>query len=179
MSTTSSELGKPKELTFDLTFPEQLTRRDVTIEAGSTLQCVTAAYTQSDLDFLNSEFYKARQEAWDIGGELNNMAARQSAPKRWNFETNAWEKRHVAENPLKWVQKQAKYFAAKANQDAKNRQRPDPNTLSAMGRLPGLDEFVYVQKSSGIVKAASNGAVMGTWQAEPINDHQPLSYRNS
>lgn len=168
-------LGKPKELIFDLTFPEQLTRRDVTIDAGTTLQCIASVYLQSDLDYLNQEFYKARDETWKIGGELNNMAARQGAPKKWNFDTNQWEKRYVAENPLQWIQKQTKYMAAKANQDIKNRQRPDPNTLSAMGgRLPGVDEYVYIQKSSCIVKAASSanggggGAVMGTWQAEPI-----------
>jgi hypothetical protein len=184
-SSSSSELGKPKELAFDLTFPQQLQRRDVTIDAGTTLRCVTSVYTQSDLDHLNQEFYQARDEAWAIGGELNAMSARRDAPKRWNFETNQWEKRQAAENPLNWMQTQAKYWRAKAKQDAKNRQRPDPNTLSAMGRLPGLDEFVYIQKSSGIVKQAASssspngGGIMGTWQAEPIINDKPVSYRNS
>jgi hypothetical protein len=180
-SSGNEPLGKSKELTFDLTFPEPLTRRDVTIDAGSTLQCVTAVYTQTDLDYLNQEFYAARDEAWSIGGELNSMSARRDAPKRWNFETNRWEKRHDSEtNPLTWMQTQAKYWRAKAKQEDKNRQRPDPNTLSAMGRLPGLDEFVYIQKSSGIVRNKA-GAVMGTWQAEPIiTDKRPLlsRYRN-
>lgn len=168
--TTSSDTNQQQQqqLAFDLTFPEPLQRRDVSIEAGTTLQCMVRVYTQSELNRLNDEFYRARDAVWAIGEELNDQARRRSAPKRWNEATQQWEKRHTSENPLSWAKRRLDYARAKAVQDEKNRQRPDANQLSAMGRLPGLDEDMAYVARGGVVRAASNGAVMGTWYAEPM-----------
>jgi len=157
-----------QQLAFDLTVPETLARRDVTIEAGTTLQCVGRIYTQSELNRLNEAFYRARDAVWAIGEELNEKERRQGAPKKWNEATRQWEQRHSNENPLQWMKLRLDYARAKAVQDQANRQRPDANHLSAVGRLPGLDgDNVYVALG-GVVRAESNGAVMGTWYAEPM-----------
>lgn len=168
-----------RQVTFDLTFPETLQRRDVTIAAGSTISCVGTIYTARELKRLNDEFYQAREDTWAIGGELNNMMDRQGAPKKWNEETQQWEKRFANENPLNWAQKQMVYWKSKATLNAKNRQRPNLNMLSAQGYLPGCNmndeqEGVFFAKE-GVVRGP-NGAVMGKWSAEPINN-RPISYR--
>lgn len=165
---------KQRSISFSFTFPETLHRRDVTIEAGSTITCVGNVFTKTELDRLNKAFYEAREETWKIGGELNQMMARQGAPKKWNETTGRWEKRFSAENPLTWAQKQMTYLSAKAKQDEANRQRPDPNDLSAQGSLPGISDGVFCAKQ-GVVRAP-NGAIMGKWSAEPINN-LPTSYR--
>ena len=154
------------ELTFSLTFPETLARRDVTIDAGSTIQCTGRLYTQKELDQLYQAYYDARDEAWKLGGELNDMERMDGPPKKWNEETKQWEIRRKSINPLTWAQKRLAYAAAKAKQESKNNQRPDPNRLSEKGSLPGIDDSVYVAKE-GVVRAP-NGAVMGRWSMEPI-----------
>lgn len=161
---------QPHELTFDLTFPETLTRRDVTIAAGTTLQCTGTLYTQSQLHRLDQEFYQARDAVWSIGQELNDQSRRRDAPKQWNEQTQKWEQRPTLENPLSWMQHRVSYWRAKARQDEKNRQRPSANELSSVGRWPGVDDPVYIAKG-GIVRAAANGAVLGNWYAEPVVTH--------
>ena len=154
-------------LQLELTFPETLTRRDVSIPAGTTLQCIGTIYTQSELQRLDQEFYQARDAVWNIGQELNDRARRREAPKQWNEQSQKWEQRNNLENPLSWMERRLSYWKAKARQEETNRQRPSANELSSVGRLPGVDDPVYIAKG-GMVRAASNGAVMGTWYAEPI-----------
>ena len=54
-----------------------------------------------------------------------------------------------------------------------NQKRPDPNSLSVAGSLPGIEGEVFVARG-GVVRA-TNGGVMGTWFAEPITN-EPVSY---
>merc|ERR1712071_621587 len=93
------ELSKDnQELAFSFTFPETLARRDVSIDAGTTLELVGRVYSQADLDRLNEEYYQAREATWQVGGELNEIANRQGAAKKWNEEKGQWEKRYPNEN---------------------------------------------------------------------------------
>jgi len=164
-----------KQLSLSLSFPETLQRRDVSINAGTTLELTTRVYTQAELDQLNEAYYQARENTWQVGGDLNDIARQQSAPKKWNEAKGRWEKPQNANNILATIQKRVSYLAAKADQDQKNRQRPDPNTISDRGLLPGVDGGVYIAKG-GVVRESQNGPVMGTWQAQPITN-MPVSYR--
>lgn len=164
-----------KELSFSFAVPEELRRRDVYIDAGTELVCSGRVYTQAELDQLNQQYYEAREELWKAGGELGDMYDRQGASKKWNKETGRWEKRYPNENPLKIAQKQLTYWGAKAKQSQKMRHRPDLNTLSDRGSLPGVEGGIYVAKG-GTVRAGSNGPVCGTWGAQPITT-SPASYR--
>jgi hypothetical protein len=170
----------PTGLSFSLTFPETLQRRDVTIDAGTTLDLTARVYSKTELDALNKAYYDAREMTWQAGETLNDAARRQGSAKKWNEETGRWEKRYDNENPLKMIQNQFQYWSAKAQQDAKQRQRPDANDISDRGPFPGFvdgdNDGLYVAKG-GVIRASKNGAVMGTWSAEPILD-RPVSYRN-
>ena len=165
-----------QELSFDLTFPEELARRDVTIPAGTTVTCTTRMYTQTEMKALYQAFYDARDEAWRIGGELNDMTTIQGPQKVWNEEAGQWEKRSKTINPLQWAQKRFAYTSAKAKQDQRNNARPDPNDLSEQGPFPGITDRVYMAKE-GIAKT-QNGAVIGRWSMEPMLRDKPVSYRN-
>lgn len=167
----------PTQLSFSLTFPETLQRRDVTIEAGTTLELSGRVFSKAELDALNEAYYEAREHTWQIGGELNEAQKRQGAAKRWNEEKQQWEKRYGNENPVTALQNRWKYWTAKAQMDAKQRQRPDANDLSERGGFPSVDNGLYVAKG-GIIRASKNGPVMGTWQAQPITD-RPASYRGN
>ena len=162
-----SFVEQKQQLTFALVFPESMARRDVSLAPGTMLQCTGTAYTQSELDRRNDEFYRARDAVWDVGQELNERSRRTEAPKKWNEQTQQWEQRYSPENPLSWMKQRVSYWSAKARQDQTNRQRPSANDLSSVGRLPGIEDPVYIAKG-GIVRAASNGAVLGKWYAEPI-----------
>jgi len=165
-----------QDLTFALQFPETLERRDVTIDAGTTLHLTGQLYTQSVIDRLNQEFYNAREEAWELGAELNDMVNIQGPPKKWNEELNKWEKKSKTVNPLHWAQKNLAYNSAKARQSQANERRPDPNSLSEKGALPGISDGVYVVKE-GLVKN-QKGAVMGRWSMQPILKDRAVSYYN-
>lgn len=162
------------DLTFDLTFPETLARRDVVIPAGTTISCTSRLYTQDDLDALSRAFYDARDAAWQLGGELNAMTTMDGPPKVWNDKANQWEPRVGPQvNPLQWAQKRLAYAAAKAKQNAAHHQRPKPQNLSARGRLhlarvgkDDDDSVVYVAKDG--VARTQTGAVIGKWSMEPI-----------
>lgn len=168
------QIKKDKELQFTLSFPETLARRDVTIDAGTTIQCIGTMFTKTELDRLNQEFYEARDETWALGGELNEMSKLQGAPKKWNEENKRWEKRSLNINPLSWAQKRLQYMAAKTRQDKRNSQRPDPRMLSERGSFPGVETDVYVAKE-GVIKSQS-GAVVGRWGMEPMLKDRPVSY---
>ena len=165
-----------KEIFMSFTFPETLQRRDVSIEAGTIVELTGRMYTQEELDQLNQAYYDARENVWQLGGDLNDISRRQGAAKKWNEEKGVWEKPKSDENPFTMMQQRMKYMAAKAQQDQKNAARPDANSISNRGNLPGLDNGAYILKG-GVVRQGKNGPVMGTWQAEPITKN-PVSYRN-
>ena len=164
-----------KQISFTLNVPEKLTRRDVYIDAGTELSLTGRVYTQAEMDQLNADYYEAREELWKAGGEMADVYDRANASKKWNEETKRWEKRYASENPLSFARKQLTYWGAKAKQSQKLSQRPDINTLSDKGMLPGEDNGVYMAKG-GVVRVGENGPVCGTWSAQPITV-SPASYR--
>lgn len=164
-----------KEVSFSLSFPETLQRRDVTIESGTTLELIGRMYTQTKLDHLNEAYYQARENTWQVGGELNELSRQRGAAKKWNESKGRWEKPAVDGNVFSNIQRRVNCWTAKAKQDQMNQRRPDANSISSRGNLPGLEEGVYIAKG-GIIRQSKNGPVMGTWQAEPITKN-PSSYR--
>merc|ERR1711862_16369 len=99
------------------------------------------------------------------------------ASKKWNTDTEQWEKRYPNENPLSFVGNQFKYWNAKRKQDDVMNRRPDLQTLSNRGCMPGVDVGIFVAKC-GIVRSGKNGPVCGTWHAEPITG-AAVSYRGN
>ena len=173
----TDENGSNKDnFRFTLTFPEEMSRRDVSIDAGTTIECSGTMYSQDDVDRLNKDFYEAREATWQVGGELNQMTQRQGAAKKWNEESNQWEERYAKENPFSQASKQFQYWMAKQNQNRKHQQRPDPQDLSEVGTFPTFSEGVYML-NGGIVRRGKNGPVMGKWYAQPVTN-QPVSYRS-
>jgi hypothetical protein len=155
-----------QQIQFSLTFPERLARNDVSIEAGTIIQCTGRLYTQSEIDHLQQAFYDARDKAWELGGQLNDMTKMDGPPKQWNEEQKRWETRRRSVNPFEWTSKRLAYGAAKAVQDRRNKDRPDLKDLSERGSLPGIDDKLFVAKQ-GIAKTQS-GAVIGRWSMEPM-----------
>lgn len=158
------------ELSLELAFPEYVERRDVWIDAGTVMSLRARAYTRDEIDRLDRDFYEAREEAWEIGTELNEIARKIDGPKQWNEEKQAWEKRTDGVPSLfSQIQKRLKHAAAQAKQQRKADLRPSLNDLSEVGSIPGVVASkggVYIKKE-GIVKIGN--AVAGRWYAEPIN----------
>lgn len=170
------ELKNNKQLSLSLTFPESLERRDVSIPGGSTITMEGTVFTKPELDKLNEEFYQARDKAWEIGGELNEMIQRQEAPKKWDEKQGKWVKRFPTENMFSQAKLRAAHWRAQAEQNEKSRQRPNPKMLSTgRGSFPGLDSDIFIQKE-GVVKI--DNAVIGKWSAEPILADKVVSYYN-
>eukprot|EP00521_Asterionellopsis_glacialis_P012690 CAMPEP_0195303070 /NCGR_PEP_ID=MMETSP0707-20130614/32193_1 /TAXON_ID=33640 /ORGANISM="Asterionellopsis glacialis, Strain CCMP134" /LENGTH=272 /DNA_ID=CAMNT_0040366509 /DNA_START=64 /DNA_END=879 /DNA_ORIENTATION=- len=141
-----------RELTMDFTFPQYMERRDVWIDAGTTLTLSGIVYTKDELDKLDREFYDARDEAWELGGQLNDIAQLIDGPKQWNEELQKWEKRTDGiPSILRQMQLRAKHLAAQTKQKQKSNQRPRPNDLSEGGSFPGSTSNVFVQKQ-GVIK---------------------------
>jgi len=174
---------------FSYTIEQELTRRDVYIEAGTELFLSTLLYTQSDLDELNAQYVAAREQIWSKGEKLNNAADRQAASKQWNTQTERWEPRYPTENPITAVQEQIAYWWAKFQQQQARRIRPEPDTLSDRGgKLPGRirarssaaagagsddeddDEGVYLVQQGIIRYGNEKGPICGRWTGQPMTN---------
>jgi len=159
-------------ITFSYIISQELRRRDVYLEAGTELILSTSVYTQTNLDRLNQDYYDAREELWEFGGDLNAMSDRQGASKKWNPETERWERRYPNENPFNFVTKQFSYWGAMAKQTKTRNRRPEVQTLSDVGgKLPSVDgeDNVYLVKD-GVVRYGENGPVCGLFTAQPITN---------
>jgi len=166
-----------KQLSLSLTFPEYFERSDVYVDAGTPITLQTRVYTKDEVDTLNKEYYEARDEAWALGEELNNISRMINGPKQWNEKSQAWEKRTDGiPSFLVQGQKRMRHLAAETLQKQKGDLRPDPNSLSERGTLPGLDSDVFIVKQGTIRIGTGKKAVMGKWLAEPLNEHQAAYY---
>merc|ERR1712018_932218 len=108
---------------------------------------------KDELDGLDQDFYKARDEAWEIGKELNEIAKKVDGPKQWNEEKQTWEKRtDGVPSIFSQIQKRMKHAIAKAKQKQKSDLRPSRNDLSEVGSIPGVvtNGGIYVQKQGTI-----------------------------
>ncbi|CAJ1924817.1 unnamed protein product [Cylindrotheca closterium] len=158
-----------KEIKCELTFPKKMERRDVWIDAGTTLTLFGTVYTAEELERLNQEFYAAREEAWELGGELNEIADQIEGPKKWNEEKQVWENRmDGVPSIFSQMQKRVQHMAAQAKQKQKADQRPSLKDLSDGGTLPGFSERGFFIQKQGLVKIGN--VVAGRWYAEPITN---------
>ena len=155
------------------TITKELRKRDVVIEAGTELFLSTKIYTQTELDRLNQEFYKAREAMWSTGGDLNDANNRQYS-KKWNPQTERWEQRYPNENPFTMVKNQVSYWVQNAKQEKARNQRPEPESLSDRGgKLPGVgkdDEYVYLIQYGVVRYGGKDGPVCGLWTGQPITN---------
>ena len=168
-----------RNLKYSLHFPQDLSRRDVTLDAGIEIFCEGLVYSKHDLKKMNDKFYKARDDTWKAGGELNEVNRRKEASKKWNEEKGQWEKRYEDEPLLSTLGKQINLMNVRRQSERENSDRPNPKTLSLdSGPFPGFDSDVFIQKQGIIkIKRGWRDAVIGTWSAEPITD-KPVSYYN-
>lgn len=192
-----------RELKFTLAFPEQLVRRDVTVAAGTTVYLEGLVYAIEDLQQLDQDYYQAREERWEAGAVLNEVARRKTAPKKWNFTTEQWEARYNDDdvtNRFTQLGQQFDLFRAERKERTITVDRPNPKDLSLeCGPFPGIttttvpvggstitendqgvDGEVYFRKEGKVFLKQQRGfftqdCLIGTWSAEPIND-KPLSY---
>lgn len=165
-----------KTISLSYTLPKELRRRDVYLDAGTTLTLSGRIYTKKEYDQLNQEWFDAREELWKAGKEISDIYDRANASKKWDEESGQWVQRYKSENPFKVITKELQYWGTKAIQDRKMAQRPDLNDLSDRGGLPGVDGGAFFAKG-GVVKVGENGPVCGTWSANPITN-APASYRS-
>lgn len=165
-------------LAFSLNFPEQMSRNDLKMDAGTTITCEGLLYTLEELQILNNNFYQARDRTWELGGQLNKMDKQRDAPKKWSDERKQWEKRNDSNEPVwSYLAKRAQHLQLKTLEAQANAKRPDPQALSSdSGYFPGFtntpQQQVFMGKG-GIIKQGQQ--VIGTWAAEPING-RPVSY---
>lgn len=170
------ELSKDEQtIMLSYTLPEAMSRRDVYLEEGTQLHLTGRVYTKREMDQINEEYYQAREEVWKAGGEIGDIYDRKEASKKWDEESGQWVKRYEDANPITVAQKQFAYWGAKVKQGRKMTQRPDLNTISEQGSLPGVEGGIFIA-NGGIVRVGNNGPVCGTWSAKPITI-APASYR--
>eukprot|EP00542_Grammatophora_oceanica_P013077 CAMPEP_0194033596 /NCGR_PEP_ID=MMETSP0009_2-20130614/6226_1 /TAXON_ID=210454 /ORGANISM="Grammatophora oceanica, Strain CCMP 410" /LENGTH=280 /DNA_ID=CAMNT_0038674311 /DNA_START=115 /DNA_END=957 /DNA_ORIENTATION=+ len=175
------DLKDNRHLTFTLGFPDGVAKNDVSLPAGAKVTCKGLLYTLPDLQELNEHYYAARDESWKAEETVTSIGKRREAPKKWNPVKQQWEKRY-SEEPL-WGQVTKKFDLWKAQQEEnrRNSQRPDPNSLSLdNGPFPGLESYVHIVKDGKmtIQQGVGGNTVVGRWSAEPISD-KPVSYRRS
>jgi hypothetical protein len=165
-----------RELSFTLVFPEKLVRRDVTLDG--TIRLEGLVYCIDGLKNMDKQFYEARDDRWDAGEVLNDVDKRQIAPKKWNPNTNQWEKRYEDEGFLSQLGMQVNLLIAERKERKVNEDRPMAKDLSLdCGPFPGLNGDVYFRKEGKVLlkRGFLKECIIGTWSAEPIND-KPLSY---
>lgn len=173
----SWSLTKNRDLSFSLMFPEQMVRNGVEL-GPCEIVCESLLYTKKDLDSLDQDFYKSRSVTDEINADVKEVTRRREAPKKWNFETNKWEKRYRDESMVSSVGKRWKQFTAGISEEKQSKKRPKPLELSLeAGQFPGIDCNAYIQKG-GLIKIKGRG-IIGTWRAEPINDNPASYYRPS
>jgi hypothetical protein len=177
----SWSLDKNRDLSFSLTFPETMERNGVELDAGSTVVCEGLIYTKDDLYALDQEFYDARSKNDRIIADVKEMKRRKEAPKKWNFETNKWERRYKDESLVSTVGKKLRLFTAEKFEERESGKRPNFKELSLEpGPFPGIGCNVYIKKEGFIkLRGKGFGGIIGTWAAEPINDNPASYYRSS
>ncbi len=177
----SWSLKNDRHFTFSLKFPEEMKRNGVELGPCEII-CEGLLYTKNDLDALNRDFYEARSVTDNINAEVKEARRQREAPKKWNFETDRWEKRYQDESIVATVGKRLKQFKAGIVEESKSKKRPKPLELSLeSGQFPGINCGVYIKKG-GTIKLKGGGvgdAIIGTWGAEPINDNPASYYRPS
>ena len=174
-------LTNDRDFSFTLGFPERMERNGVELGPCEII-CDGLLYTKNDLRQLDQKFYDARSITDDINSQVKEAKQRKEAPKKWNFETNQWEKRYKDESFVSTLGKRFKQLRAGIMEEIENKKRPASLQLSLeAGKFPGIDGVVYI-KRGGLIKMKGNGigdGIIGTWKAEPINDNPASYYRPS
>ena len=177
-TTKSSGEGDGTGLSFTLSFPKELERRDVTL--GGTIRCEGLLYSTDALRELDAEYYAARDAKWEAGKAAAESLERAEAPKKWNPDSERWERRYEEEGLPSRLMKRAAYMLAERRDKAVIKRRPMPKELSMdCGPFPGIEGDVYVKRGGRVVlEGVWRERVVGTWTMEPITD-APVSYRGN
>ena len=172
-----------RDLSLTFTFPDELIRRDVSLQG--TVTCRGKAFTQFSLDAMNDEYYDAQKIRWGKTRDVDEIERRKDAPRKWNPEgvgndgkKGAWERRYEEEGLLSGITKRTVLALAQRKELKRREKRPDLKDLSAdCGPIPGVEGNVYIVREGTVTlrKGLWNDVVVGTWSAEPINN-RPVSY---
>jgi len=166
-------------LSFTLNFPESLCKRDVELDAGTTVVCEGLVYSKGDLNAMNQRFYEARDKTDVVANDLI-FSRQKQAPRVWDKEKGKWVERY-SETKVLDATKRIKLFFLEGAEKREMSKRPNLTQLSLdSGPFPGVDGNVFVAKT-GLVKSKKGplNPVIGTWSAEPINDNPASYYRPS
>lgn len=185
-TTSEGEVHKPvlpgswtlngRDLCFSVSFPQRMARNGIEIGPGEVI-CKGVLFTTKDLNAVNDVFYKARSVTDQINAEVKEAQSRREAQKKWNFETNKWEKMYPNESWLSRISRRVKQLKAMNDEEFVSKQRPKAVDLSLEpGDFPGLDCKCFIQKEGSVT---INGAIIGSCGAEPITDSPPSYYRPS
>jgi hypothetical protein len=169
-------LVNDRELSLTLAFPEELVRRDVTLDG--TVRLEGLLYSVEGLKNMNDQYYEARNDRWDAGEKLNDVDRRRDAPRKWNPNAKQWEKRYENEGFISRLGKRANLLLAERKENKVNLDRPNPKDISLdCGPFPGVKGDVHFRKEGKVLlkQGFLKECLIGTWSAEPIND-KPLSY---
>ena len=179
-SPSSGEGGGGIGLSFGLSFPDELSRRDVTLRG--TVRCEGTLYSTEGLRELDAEYYAARDAKWEAGKAAGEALERAEAPRRWNPESERWERRYEEEGAASKLWKRARYLLAERRERSVTDRRPMPKELSMdCGPFPGIEGEAYARRGGRIVLEGGGWGgerVVGTWSMEPISD-RPVSYRGT
>jgi len=175
-------LSNNRDLSFTLVFPERIERNGVAV-GPCTIICEGLLYSKKDLGALDQDFYQVRSVTDQANAEVKEATRRREAPKKWNFETNLWEKRYKKESIASNIANKLKLFLAEKDEQTQSTKRPNPLVLSIeSGEFPGIDCEVFIGKGGKLKMKGgllSSDCVIGTWGAEPINDNAASYYRPS
>lgn len=122
----------------------------------------------------------ARKEAYRADELVKDIEKAKDAPKRWNPETESWERPRRKDSPWDVARKKMDLVRATDNQRRVYQSRPDAGELSkGAGAFPGISCGVYLKKEGTLSTQPQepqgplaflqpgNNAVLGTWSAEP------------
>ena len=146
----SSGEGRGIGLSFGLSFPDELSRRDVTLRG--TVRCEGTLYSTEGLRELDAEYYAARDAKWEAGKAAGEALERAEAPRRWNPESERWERRYEEEGAASKLWKRARYLLAERREKSVTDRRPMPKELSMdCGPFPGIEGEAYARRGGRIV----------------------------
>lgn len=172
-------LRSSRYLSFTLDFPESVCKRDVELDAGTTVVCEGLIYSKTDLNAMNKKYFRARDKTDKVAEDLI-FSRRRQAPRVWDKELGKWVERYEKKKLSDAAKRVGLFFLEGAEKREMNK-RPNPTQLSLeSGPFPGVKGDVFVAKK-GIVKMKKGlvNPVVGTWSAEPINDNPASYYRPS
>lgn len=166
---------------FTLRFPEEMRKGDVVLPADTTLLLEGLLYSQHALKRLDEAFIAARSEEWKAEESLEDIYKERDGPKRWNPDTQRWERPKLDVPLSALLSKHWTVFTKKQERQRRNAVRPRTSDMSKQGgRFPGFDNDDDEENNPstdrvhmgayGVIRTKNGGMVVGSWSAEPVSE---------